>query len=260
MQLSIYISEILDLNNLNAVESRLEKINQENKVTGVTSYSGGYCLQVIEGLECDLKGSICDIFMNDSLQNHSEILNVDTQKRFFSDCSLSIVSSLHKDDAFKALTKFLNNNVELLSQSQKKLMSVFHNIEERKIPSPEQANPFNPLVYSISEWPDFKQTQPSYNLISLCNYLIKKPSCFRTLVSQHIFGLEEQIRLSLQQLNKSGYLQVAQQKSASSHTCEFHNSSLQQVVKIDEPVVDEEEIIRITQQPLTQASKRIAAN
>jgi len=209
MKLYIYISESVNLSDLVPITEFSKVSNKANNITGILSYSNGHYLQIIEGEDNKVGSVIKSIRKDNRHQNMIEVLDVEIEERFFSDWSMNLVPLLNHNEEFIAVTNFLNDNIELLSQQQKRIFSVFHqltaSLPSRRVKESQHASP---LVYSINEWPNFEVVEPSSCLMSLCGLIMNNPKRFNELSKQHFYGSEQQLRSMLNELNKAGYLKV----------------------------------------------------
>lgn len=210
MRLYVFVSEAVKLSDLVSIVETAKVSNAVHEITGVLSYSYGHYMQVLEGNDADVSSLLKNIRKDSRHQNITEILDLEIDERIFSDWSMNLVPLLKRNESFISFIDVLNNNIALLSRKQKRLMKIFHNIIDAKIPSAAEVNPFRPLSYSIIEWPNFDVVKPSSSLLSLCGTLMNNPTHFRNLVNQKMYGTEEEVRFMLNQLNQAGYLKVTQ--------------------------------------------------
>ena len=210
MRLYVYVSEAVKLSDLVPILESSQTFNTANGITGVLSYSYGHYLQVLQGEDAVLTDLVKKIQKDTRHQNMTEILDINIDQQFFTDWSMNLVPLLKRNESFINFIDCVNENIDLLSSKQKRLMKIFHSIIDKKIPTAKQANPFKPLSYSINEWPDFEAVEPSSALLSLCGRLMNNPNTFREIVKLGMYGTESEIRTMLNQLNKAGYLKVTQ--------------------------------------------------
>ena len=214
MRLSVYISEVVKVNQLNDIVASAEQENPSHQITGVLSYNHGYYLHVVEGQRAEIKAFDKTIRKDPRHQNIRKIFNFETKKRFFSSWSINLAPLLTRNESFLLLVNQLNKHVDSMTADTKRLFSVFHSLAECKSESIDRTNTRDPLAYSINEWPDFNKIEATSSLMSLCGSLMCKPTCFRTILVQNEHESETTLRMMLSQLNEAGYLEVARMSDA----------------------------------------------
>lgn len=210
MRIFMCVSETVKLNEFTNIATKAKISNMVHGITGLLSYNHGHYLHIIEGEDGAVSRLVANIYKDTRHQNVCEILDVTTDKRFFSDWSMKLVPLLKRNNSFLKFMDHVKNEVHALSQQQKRLLNNFYSIECKPMQPPKPVIRPTPLVYSIDRLPDFDDEQASSSLRSLCGSLMNTPTRFRDLLSQKYFGSQEQLRLMLNQLNRAGCLKVTQ--------------------------------------------------
>ncbi|MBX2848989.1 MAG: BLUF domain-containing protein [Acidiferrobacterales bacterium] len=208
MRLYIYISEAVKLSDLNQILETSTSSNAAHGISGILSYNHGHYFQVIEGEDAEVSKLIKNVQKDPRHQNVTEILDIEIEGRFFANWTMNLVPLLKRNESFIRLVDFVNRNSHLLSKTQNRLFNIFYKLEDQVVAEEKPVQYASPLVYSISEWPDFDVLEPSSCLMSLCGSIMNNPTRFHELEKRHFYGSEEKLRSMLNDLNRAGYLKV----------------------------------------------------